>query len=408
MRLLLLMPTRTYRARAFLAAAARLGVEVTVGSEVEHVLSGLAPGATVALDFKRPSVGRSQILEFAREYPIEAVVGVDDDGTILAAMAAEALGLPQNSVESVKAARYKDVMRLILSETELNSPHFQLAGLDEDPAEVAGRVPYPCVLKPLSLSASRGVVRADDPAQFAAAFREIVAILGEADLDPDDPAARQLLVESYIPGAEYALEGLLVDGELTVLALFDKPDPLEGPYFEETIYLTPSRLPPDAQAAIAQAAARAAAALGLREGPLHAEARLNAQGPWILEVAARSIGGLCSDALRFADDTSLEEIILRQAARLDPASLRPDARPAGVMMIPIPRSGILHAVRGRAEARAVPGIEEVTISIPFGQEVVPLPRGNRYLGFIHARAATVEAVEAALREAHARLEFDIR
>ena len=408
MRILLLMATRTYRARAFLDAAARLALDVTVGSEVEHVLSGLAPGATLALDFKRPKAAVGQIREFVEQYPVDAVVGVDDDTTILAAMAAEALGLPHNTVESVKAARYKDLLRLVLSETDLNSPEFQLVDVDGDPVRVAERVPYPCVLKPLSLSASRGVIRADDPDQFAAAFREVVAILREAELEEEDPAARQLLVESYIPGPEFALEGLLVDGNLTVLALFDKPDPLEGPYFEETIYVTPSRLPPASQQAIAAAVGKAALAIGLREGPIHAEARLNKQGPWIIEVAARSIGGLCSDALRFASDLSLEEIILRQAARREFGSLQRSPRPAGVMMIPIPRGGILHAVHGRAEAKAVPGIEEVTISIPFGQEVVPLPRGNRYLGFIHARGDPPEAVEAALREAHRRLEFDIR
>lgn len=407
MRVLLLMATRTYRARAFLEAAGRLGLEVTVGSEVEHLLSGLAPGATVALDFRRPKLAVGQIRAFAERYPLEAVVGVDDDTIVLAAMAAEALGLLRNPVESVKATRSKDLTRLILSETDLNTPWFELVGLDEDPAAVARRVAFPCVVKPLALAGSRGVIRADDPEQLAAACREVGAILRDLDLDPDDPAARQVLVEGYIPGPEFALEGLLVDGRLTVLTLFDKPDPLEGPYFEETIYVTPSRLPPASQAAIAAAVERAAAAIGLREGPLHAEARLNEQGPWVIEVAARSIGGRCSDALRFAADVSLEEIILRQAARLAVGSLEREPRPAGVMMIPIPRGGLLRGVRGRAEAKAVPGIEEVTISIPFGQKVVPLPRGDRYLGFIHARAETPAAVEAALREAHGKLRFEI-
>ena len=263
------------------------------------------------------------------------------------------------------------------------------------------------MVKPLSLAGSRGVIRADDQEQLAAALREVGAILGGIEFEPDDPASSQVLVEEYIPGAEFALEGLLVDGKLTVLALFDKPDPLEGPYFEETIYVTPSRLAAAEQAAIAAATEKAALAIGLREGPVHAEARLNDRGPYVIEVAARSIGGLCSDALRFASDVSLETLILRQASRLDLGSLEREPRPAGVMMIPIPRGGILRAVHGRDEAKAVPGVDEVTISIPFGQEVVPLPRGDRYLGFIHARAETPAAVEAALREAHRQLEFVI-
>ena len=408
-RILILMATRTYRAAAFMQAAARLGVDVTVGTEREQPLADFTPGSTVALDFDRPRRAQQQIVEFAERFPIDAVVGVDDDTTVLAALAAEALGLPHNSVESVKATHYKDVMRLILSEADtVLNPWFELVSIDEDPAVVARRVTYPCVVKPLSLSASRGVIRADDPQQLEAAMREVIEILGEATLSAEDPASRQVLIESFIHGREFALEGLIIDGQLIVLALFDKPDPLDGPYFEETIYITPSRLPADAQQAIARSTASAAAALGLREGPVHAEVRLNEQGPWIVEVAARSVGGLCSNALRFGTaDVSLEEIILRQAARLEIASLQRERQPAGVMMIPIPRGGILRDVRGLAEAKAVPGVEDVAISIPCGHAVVPLPRGTQYLGFIFSRAETPEAVEAALREAHRLLTFTI-
>jgi biotin carboxylase len=406
-RVLLLMRTRTYRARAFLEAASRLDLRVTVGTERAHVLASLTPGTMLALDFDHPRAAREQVLEFAERYPIDAVVGVDDDTTVLAAQAAEALGLPHNTVDSVKAARYKDVMRLALSETDLLAPRFRLVGIDTNPEQVAAGLEYPCVVKPLSLSASRGVIRADDPPGFVSAFREAVSVLAEAAIPPDDPAARQLLVEDFIPGKEFALEGLLVDGRLHTLTLFDKPDPLDGPYFEETIYTTPSRLPPQHQAAVTEAAQRAALALGLREGPIHAEMRLNERGPWVVEVAARSIGGLCSRTLRFEEGMSLEEIILRQATRRDLGSLTRERRPAGVMMIPVPRTGRLRDVRGRAEAERVPGIESVDITVPCGEWVAPPPRGTRYLGFIFARAESPQAVERALRQAHARLEFEI-
>ncbi len=405
-RVLLLMSTRTYRAEAFLNAATRLGLDVTVATEQEHVLS--VPGATIALDFRDPTRAERQVVAFARHYAIRAVVGVDDDTTILAAHTARALGLPHNSVESVKATRYKDVLRLALSETDLLAPAFELVGLDEDPRTAARRVPYPCVLKPLSLSGSRGVIRADDEDAFVAAFQEIVSILVDSDLAEDDPGRRQILVEEFIPGREFALEGLLIDGRLTVLALFDKSDPLDGPYFEETIYVTPSRAPESVQAAILEAASEAAAALGLREGPVHAEARVNERGVWVVEVAARSIGGLCSSALRFDFDVSLEEIILRHAAGLGLPSTEREQRAAGVMMIPIPGEGTLYDVDGLEAARQVPGIEEVTISIPRGQAVVALPRAARYLGFIFARGTSPTQVEISLRRAHGCLRFDIR
>jgi biotin carboxylase len=182
---------------------------------------------------------------------------------------------------------------------------------------------------------------------------------------------------------------------------------LNGPYFEETIYVTPSRLPPSAQQEIAQAAERAATALGLRTGPLHAELRLNDRGAWIVEVAARSIGGLCSSTLRFGEGTSLEEIILRQAAGLDLRSLEREQHPSGVMMIPIPSAGVLRDVHGLEAARRVPGVDEIDISIPCGERVEPLPRASRYLGFIFAHADTPAAVEEALRRAHAELRFEI-
>jgi biotin carboxylase len=407
-RVLLVMRTRTYRAKAFVQAAERAGVQVTVATDREQPLASLTRGATLALDFQHEQRAVAQTRTFAQDYPVDAVVGVDDDTTILAAQLARALNLPHNPVEAVKAARYKDVMRLALGEAEgVLSPSYWVFAMADDPDRVATRVTYPCVLKPLSLSASRGVIRANNPAEFVAAFAEISAILDEAGLDDDDPGANQLLVEEFIPGVEVALEGLLIDGVLTTLAIFDKPDPLDGPYFEETLYVTPSRLPRKTQRCISEAAQRAALALGLRSGSVHAELRLNERGAWIVEIAARSIGGLCSSTLRFGTETSLEEIILRQAARLDLGSLEREQQPAGVMMIPIPTSGILRAVHGLTEAQAIRGIDEVTISIPCGERIEAPPKASRYLGFIFAHADTPEAVENALREAHRQLRFEI-
>jgi biotin carboxylase len=264
---------------------------------------------------------------------------------------------------------------------------------------------FPCVVKPLMLSASRGVIRADDEAQFVGAVRRLDRILQTSEVSVTGEAARQILIERFVPGREVALEGLLVKGELHVLALFDKPDPLDGPFFEETIYVTPSRLPATVQAEIASCTSRAAQALGLQDGPVHAELRVNRHGPWVIEVAARSIGGLCSRTLRFGTGLSLEELILRHALGMEVPTLERERRAAGVMMLPVPRAGVLKEVRGQAEALAVPGIDEVAITAHPGQDLVPLPEGASYPGFIFARAESPERVEAALREAHRRLEF---
>ena len=401
-RLLLLMSTRTYRSRAFMSAARRLGVEVVVGSEQRQALANRARSTTLTLDFRRPSHAADQIVRAARERPYTAVVGVDDDSVLIAAHAAARLGLRHNTVESVKAAQDKFRARKLLARADLPQPSFQRVSLNAEPRAAARRAPYPCVLKPLSLSASRGVIRANDPDEFVRAFQRIRELLASVGV-----GHRHLLVESFVAGPEVALEGLLADGDLRVLALFDKPDPLDGPYFEETLYVTPSRLSGAVQMAIQQTTAHAAAALGLREGPIHAELRMGEHGPCVVEVAPRSIGGLCSNTLRFGVDASLEELILRHAVGLEPGPVGRERVAAGVMMLPIPQAGILRTVRGRDAALEVPGVEDVSITIPVGQRLVPLPEGDRYLGFAFARAGTPEAVETALREAHRRLEFVI-
>ena len=407
-RLLLLMTTTSYRAHAFLEAAGRLGIPVVVGSERAQALAVVNPAGHLTLDFKAPEVASRTIVEFANAYPIGGVVAADDDGVMLAAMASAALGLPHNPVEGVAAARNKYRMRQILAETGLRSPRFWSFPIDQDPTAMARQVEYPCVVKPLALSASRGVIRADDPAQFVSAFQRLVAILQRPDVALSGRrAAQAILVERFIPGPEVALEGLLTDGTLRVLALFDKPDPLDGPFFEETIYVTPSRLASAVADDIAAYTAQVASALGLRHGPVHAELRLNEQGPWLLEIAPRSIGGLCSRTLRFGDGMSLEELVLRHTLELNVDACARERSSAGVMMIPIPQAGVFRQVKGQAEAMQVPAIEDIKLTIPIGQEVVPLPEGSRYLGFIFARDLTPAGVESALREAHRRLTFVI-
>jgi biotin carboxylase len=406
-RLLLLLPTTTYRTEDFLLAARTLGVDIVCASEKPSTFEAHAPDHLLTLDFGDPGAAAARVAELAARQPLSAVVGVDDLTTVAAAAIAERLGLRSSAVAAVAAARDKYQMRQCLAAAGVPIPRFRRIALKDDPFLAARGVAFPCVLKPLALSASRGVIRANTVDQFIAAVRRIAALLQRADVDASGDAARYLLAEEYVPGVEVALEGLLVGGTLSTLALFDKPDPLEGPFFEETIYVTPSRLPTAVQRAIEEVTAAACAALGLDEGPVHAELRVNDAGPWVLEVAARSIGGLCSRTLRFGTGMTLEELILRHALGWSIASLTRERRPAGVMMIPIPRAGRLTAVGGTAAAAAVAGIEEVTITAHIGQQLVPLPEGWQYLGFVFARADTPDTVEAALRDAHARLTFEI-
>lgn len=400
-RILLLLPTATYRAADFLTAAARLGVEVVVGSEHRQALAGPMGDRAVVVPLAGGDAAVEAIVALHDRTPLDAVLAVDDQGVVVAAAAAQRLGLRHNPPDAVAATRDKAAMRERLAVASLPQPAYRIVAHGADVASAATEVGYPCVVKPVSRSASQGVIRVDDAIQAAAAAIRIRAIVG----DGPEP----LLVERFVPGAEVAVEGLLVGGRLEVLAVFDKPDPMDGPFFEETIYVTPSRQPASVLANLAATAARAAAALGLREGPVHAELRIGTAGAlMILELAARSIGGLCARALRFGAGVSLEEVIIRHALGLGLDGLARETQASGVMMLPIRSGGVLDRVSGQEQALAIEGVVGVEISIASGRPVVPLPEGDRYLGFVFARGPTAQDVEDALRRAEACLEVRLR
>lgn len=403
------MTTHTYRSGAFMRAARRLGLQVVVATEEANPLADGDAVGGMAVAFNAPERAAEMIGAFGRTTALAAIIPAEDEGTLLAAHAGRALGLHHNPPEAVAATRDKAHLRQVLQgRPGLLSPGWKLLDLAADPEDLAEEVCYPSVLKPRFLSGSRGVIRVDSPGDFVDAYRRIRRIVktpGVAEMGGD--LADSLVCEDYIEGDEVAIEGLLASGHLKILAVFDKPDPLHGPYFEETIYVTPSRLPVEVVDGAVEAVQRAVQALGLRTGPVHAELRLNGEGAWLIEIAARSIGGLCAQTLKFDDGMSLEELILKQALGEDVSAIQREGRAAGVMMIPIPLRGKLTAVEGVGAAERVPGIEQVVLSIPIGGEVIPLPEGDRYLGFIFARGDDPFEVERALRQAHASLKFVI-
>lgn len=402
-RVMLLMSPATYRAAAFYNAAQGLGLQtVSVVDMPDHLQEYWGQSHGVAFsDMERAT---ATVVELARQDRVDALLAVDDSATELAARAGNLLGVPHNSPDAAIAARDKFVMRRMLSLGGVRCPAFGTYPADADPATYAGDIAFPCVVKPTRLSGSRGVIRANDRSELATAVQRLRDIVSS---DGIDLASAEILIEDYIPGDEVAVEGLLTDGELHVLTIFDKPDPLVGPFFEETIYTTPSRLPADVQDAIACETAACAAALGLRTGPVHAELRINDEGPWILEIAGRSIGGLCSTVLSFGAGMCLEELILRHAVGMEIPSYDRAGNAAGVMMIPIPKAGILRSVDGIEDANAVEHIDGIEITAKLNYPILPLPEGASYLGFIFARAESPAEVEQALREAHERLRIRI-
>ena len=408
-RLLLLSTTTGYQAQQFRAAAEHIGIPLVLATDCCHQLDDPWGDGAISVRFQEPGESAGKIVEFARHHPIHGVVAIGDAPTMTAALVAGHLGIRFHSPPAVELCRNKFLARERYQQAGMRVPWYARFRTVSDPVQAAKTVPYPCVLKPLGLSASRGVMRANDETEFVAAFRRIVALLRQKDVKiMRDESAGWLQVESFIPGREVALEGLVRGGRLKVLALFDKPDPLDGPFFEETIYVTPSRLDDATQQAITECTQQAITALDLTDGPVHTELRINKEGPWMLEVAARPIGGLCAGALRFTRDgqpLSLEELILRHALGELVEGIAREAAASGVMMVPIPQEGTYEGVENVEAAEQVPGIERVEITAKLQQKLIPLPEGASYLGFIFARCGTPEAVEEALREAHRRLRF---
>ena len=411
--LILLASKLGYQTRTFAEAAKRLGVNVIIGSDRCHQLDDPWVDGAVPLHFEEPETAASNLLGAIQrrlgQQTIGAILALGDRQTATAAYAAGLLHLTYNSPESVENCRSKLRQREVFQKAGLPVPDFFSFALTEPIDSVLRRVIFPCVLKPLRLAASQGVIRADDPAEFGAAVKRIARLLASPELQVTrESDLDRLLVERYIPGAEVALEGVLDGGQLRVLALFDKPDPLEGPYFEESIYVTPSRLPEGIQEQISACAAKCVRVLGLTEGPVHAEFRVNDQGPWVLEVAPRPIGGLCSRVLRFGPQRIfLEELLIRKALGLPGADFRREPDAAGVMMIPVPRSGILEEVQGTEQALAVPGVCEIQITARLRDYIAAWPEGSTYLGFIFTRGKTPDLAEAALRKAQDVLRFTI-
>ncbi|HEV2490640.1 MAG TPA: ATP-grasp domain-containing protein [Candidatus Acidoferrales bacterium] len=406
-KLLLLASKLGYQTQGFAEAAASLGVDVQFATDRCHKLADPWGDGALPLHFEDPQSAAQEIVRQCETNPPDAILALGDRPTPTVAYAARALGLLGNDPESVVRCRNKLTQRQTLRAAGIPVPEFFSFAVGEALGKILPRVKFPCVVKPLSLAASQGVIRANDEEQFRAAVSRIRALLASPEIQVTrEPALDQLLVERFMPGREVAIEGLLDRGQLRVLAIFDKPDLLEGPYFEETIYVTPSRLPESQQEALRDCAARAVSSLGLSHGPIHAEFRINEDGPWVLEIAPRPIGGLCSRALRFGPSRiSLEELLLRHALDLGGFALEREEDASGVMMIPVPRSGIFERVEGIEDAERTPGVTEIRITARLKDYVAAWPEGSSYLGFIFARAATPAEAEAALRQAHAKLHF---
>jgi hypothetical protein len=414
MRVLVLATTTGYQTRAFGDAAAQLRFELVFATDRCHLLEDPWQDGAIPIRFHDEEASVAAIVEAAKSRPFDGILVVGDRPTVIAARAAEALRLRWHAPAAAAVARNKQFTRERLRDRGLPVPWFMTRPIDAPPPTLDAPS-FPCVIKPAALSGSRGVMRANDQRELESAFERLRALMRSPDVRAERNSAHHtVLVERFIPGREYAVEALMHNGELHVLAIFDKPDPLDGPFFEETIYLTPSRASAAEQRAISRGILLAVQAIGLSHGPVHAECRVNDDGVFVLEAAARPIGGLCARALRLvarsdpaAPPRSFEEALLRHAAGEAPSAWLPEPLASGVMMIPIPRRGIYRGVDGVELARGVPHVEDVIVTARVDQLLLPLPEGASYLGFIFARAGRAADVDRALRDAHARLRFVI-
>jgi phosphoribosylaminoimidazole carboxylase (NCAIR synthetase) len=408
-RLLILSSKLGYQARSFADAAKTLGADVAFATDRCHKIEDPWADGAIAVRFDDPEDAARRIVQQSLVRPVDGVIALGDRPTSTAAHTARALRFAYNSPQAVENCRSKLRQREILRDARLPVPAFFSFTLDKRVEKVLPRAQFPCVIKPLRRAASQGVIRANSPEEFQTAVGQIRKLLESPEVQVErEPETDRLLVERYIPGTEVSVEALLTRGKLRVLAIFDKPDPLEGPYFEETIYVAPSRLPDKEYESVIECTEKTVQALGLTHGPIHAEFRINEDGPWVLEVAARPIGGLCARAVRFGPQrTSLEELLVRHALGMPGTEVEREDDSSGVMMIPVPKSGVLERVEGEEQARATTGIEDVQITARPHDFIAAWPEGSSYLGFIFARGKSPAEVEAALRQAHGQLKFEI-
>ena len=402
-----------YQTRSFEDAARRLGVELVYVTDRCHQLEDPWGDQAVAVHFESPETAAYTVMEALRGQEVAGVLALGDRPAAAAAFAARGLGIDYHHPAAVEACRSKLRMREVFRDAGLRGPWFKGLPIAPVPEPALVGISFPCVLKPIALSASQGVMRANNREEFLAVAARLRQLLESTEIRATrEPQLDQMLVEGYIPGREVAVEGLLTDGSLRILAIFDKPDPLEGPYFEETIYVTPSRLPDSAQIEIEKCAREATRALGLVHGPVHAEFRINEEGVWPIEVAPRPIGGLCARALRFCtkdkkDGIALEDLLLLHALKRPGSDVPREAQASGVMMIPVPQSGILESISGVEAAGATHLITELIITARLKDYIATWPEGSSYLGFLFARGNTSEEVEHSIREAHKKLHFRI-
>jgi biotin carboxylase len=410
-RILLLSTTTGYQLRSFGESAARLGIDLTLATDRCKQLEDPWRDAAIPVRFYDEDGSLQAIRAAAAERPFSGVIAVGDRPAVLAARVASALNLPGNPPAAADATRNKSLMRQKFAEGGLAVPWFRELPAGAAIESILGAVRYPCVIKPLGLSGSRGVIGADNPGQLGYAVQRVRALLARPEIRAQRSGLDdRLLIEGFIDGEEYAVEAIMTRGRLRVLAIFDKPDLLDGPFFEETIYVTPTEISNDVQSAIVTELQRGVAALGLVHGPIHAECRVSRRGVVMLEIAARPIGGLCSKVLRFSaggETVPLEEVLLRHCRGEDVTVYQREHAASGVMMMPIPKRGILKKVRGEEDARKVAQVEDVRITAKKDQLLEPLPEGGSYLGFIFARGRSAHEVTTGLREAHRRLTFDI-
>ena len=394
----LIAPAHSYRASVYISAANRRQIPLVFFTDGD-------PGVVhqdihgVRLDLADPEKAALEIASYLRDFSVSAIFGSDDKVVEIAAQASHKLKIPHNSLKAVQATRRKDVARDLLKDTELNVPKYIKVDCDSIDFGWLQNIQYPCVAKPLNLSASRGVIRANNSEQLLAALGRIRKIL---QMEFGNQALHEVLVEEYVAGSEHALEGYLSHGKLDMICLFDKPEPLEGPYFEETYYITPSRLNGRMQQQIKETVEKACQAYGLVFGPIHAEVRVDGETIWILEVAARTIGGECARLFELVTNFGLEEYILNRATKRKCQSIK-FRQAAGILMIPVPNSGIVRRIEGVTQAQEVKHILDVKLDIRAGSKLTPWPEGDKYPGFIFAKAKTPELVEKALRKSHSCL-----
>ncbi len=379
-KLLLVIPENSYKSNDFVVAAEKLGIDFLIITDSEQVSSKFSD--TVIINKFDAELNKNNLKKLK---DVTHVLPVDHSALKFSGYLVDLLEVKGNKLESINLSMNKYESRKIFNSLlDIKVNNEIIKNIDDVNTFINKN--GTSVLKPIYGTASKSVLKINNVEKN----KEQIEKLMQDCFDQD------LVIEEYIDGKEYALEGTIINSELKKIVIFDKPVEYKHPYFEESIYITPSELSSEAEKRVVSIVDKACKKIGLEDGPVHVEFKINENQIFIIEINPRMIGGLCSRCLSFGlFKVSLEEIILHAFMNNELKNIELLNNYVGVLMIPTPKSGKFISIN-KEELENIPNISNVEITVPEGSDLLEPPYGDKYLGFAFSQGIDKKTVNESL------------